>query len=111
MSITFRETLSYRRTAGAGLFDAAGGVATVVLAIRDLAGFYPPILTSAAVAAWGVELVARGGIMISGLSVAARAPDADLAIVSEYGGGLAAPLLSGVEGSPLEFSRYWASPC
>lgn len=101
MSVAFRETVSYRGAAGAGLLDAAGGVATVVLAICALAGVYPPILTSAAVVVLGVELIARGAMIISGLSMAARDPAADLAMVSEYGGGLAALLLAGFGGMTL----------
>ncbi|MEK4031828.1 hypothetical protein WOC76_01635 [Methylocystis sp. IM3] len=101
MSITFRETRSYKGAAGVGLLDAAAGVATVVLAICGLAGVYPPILTSAAVVVLGVELVARSGMIISGISLAARDPNADLALVSEYGGGLAALLLAGFGGVTL----------
>lgn len=101
MSVTFRETGSYRGAAGAGLFDATGGVATVVLAICGLAGVYPPILTSAAVVVLGVELVARAGMIVSGFSMEARDPNADPAMASEFGGGLAALFLAGFGGATL----------
>ncbi len=101
MSITFRETRSYGGMVGAGLMDAAGGVATVVLVICGLTGIHPPILTSVAVVVLGAELIARGAAIASALSATAAESAADLAVMGEYGGGLAALFLAGLGGVTL----------
>ncbi|MEK4035934.1 hypothetical protein WOC76_20105 [Methylocystis sp. IM3] len=101
MSVTFRETRTYGGMVGAGLLDAAGGVATIVLAICGLTGIHPPILASVAVIVLGAELIARGAMIASVLSTAATESAADLALMGESGGGLAALFLAGLGGVTL----------
>lgn len=95
MSVISRETPSYMGVVGAGLLDAAGGVATIVLAILGLTGIDAPVLTSIAVVVFGAELVARGGMIISAVATAATR---GLLGAGEYGGGVAAMFLAGFAG-------------
>ncbi len=100
MSVTSRESSSpsYEGFVGAGLLDAAGGVATIVLAICGLTGIHPPILASIAVVVFGAELLARAGMIISLMSAARNGSTEDS---GEYGGGLAALFLVGFGGVTL----------
>lgn len=98
MSVTFRETRSSGGMVGAGLMDAAGGVATVVLAICGLTGIHPPILASVAVVVLGAELIARGAMIASALSTASTM---DIETIGDSSGGVAALFLAGLGGVTL----------
>ncbi len=98
MSVTFRETRSSGGMVGAGLMDAAGGVATVVLAICGLTGIHPPILASVAVVVLGAELIARGAMIASALSTASTM---DIESIGDSSGGVAALFLAGLGGVTL----------
>lgn len=100
MSITSREvsTPSYESVVGAGLLDAAGGVATIVLAICGLTGIFPPTLASIAVVVFGAELMARGAMIIAVMSAVEKRSAEEL---GEYGGGVAALFLVGFGGVTL----------
>ncbi len=64
--MTFRGAAVRDTTAAyGGLIDAAGGVATVVLAVCGLANVNPPILTAIATIVFGVALLIQGGTMMS----------------------------------------------
>ncbi len=100
MSVTLRESSFFEGAVGTGLVDIAGGVATIVLAICGLTGIYPPVLTSVATIVFGWALVAQGGMVMSGLSAAARDATAG-AQFSGYGGSVAILLLAGLGGAIL----------
>lgn len=78
--------------------DAAGGVATVVLAICGLTGIQPPILASVAVVVLGAELIARGAMIASALSTSSTS---DIGAIGESSGGVAALFLAGLGGVTL----------
>ncbi|WP_018409218.1 hypothetical protein [Methylocystis rosea] len=65
MSITVGESDFPARARQGGLIDDVGGVATVILAILGLIGFYAPIMAVIATIVFGVALLIRGNGMMS----------------------------------------------
>jgi hypothetical protein len=65
MSITVGESAFPARARQGGLVDDVGGVATVILAILGLIGFYAPIMAVIATIVFGVALLIRGNGMMS----------------------------------------------
>ncbi|MBU3887876.1 hypothetical protein [Methylosinus sp. KRF6] len=65
MSTPYVQSAAYENAAYGGLIDAAGGVATIVLAICGLAGVDPQLLTSIATIVFGVALFVQAGAMAS----------------------------------------------
>ena len=66
MSITVGESAFPARARQGGLIDDVGGVATVILAILGLIGFYAPIMAVIATILFGVTLLIQGNGMMSG---------------------------------------------
>ena len=66
MSITVGESAFPARARQGGLSDDVGGVATVILAILGLIGFYAPIMAVIATILFGVTLLIQGYGMMSG---------------------------------------------
>lgn len=65
MSMTVGESAFPLRVRRGGLIDDVGGVATVILAILGLIGFYAPIMVVIATIVFGVALLIRGNGMMS----------------------------------------------
>ena len=65
MSITVGESAFPVRARQGGLIDDVGGVATVILAILGLIGFYAPIMAVIATIVFGVALLIQGNGMMS----------------------------------------------
>lgn len=66
MSISVGESAFPARAKQGGLIDDIGGVATVILAILGLTGFYAPIMAVIATILFGVTLLIQGNGMMSG---------------------------------------------
>ncbi|HEY8162195.1 MAG: hypothetical protein ACR650_16225 [Methylocystis sp.] len=98
MSVTLRESSFFEGAVDTGLVDIAGGVATIVLAICGLTGIHPPLLASIATIVFGGALVAQGGMVLSGLSIAARDGSVGVGEIGGYGGSVAILLLAGLGG-------------
>jgi hypothetical protein len=100
MSVAFRkEARPVGGVVGAGVVDAAGGAAAIILAICGLAGVEPPMLAAIAALVVSGALLARAGMIASALSAADAS--SGLAMIGDFGGALTALFLAGVGGLAL----------
>lgn len=101
MSLTQTGTFRGESAAYGGFVDAAGGVATVVLAIVGLAHTLPEMMISIATIVFGAALLIQAGAMLSEYAEI-LAPTSATAPAEELGGGsLSALFLAGAAGIVL----------
>lgn len=104
MNATFMENRSTETAAFGGMLDAAGGIATVALAIIALAGLVPEVLMAVATIVFGAALIAQAGALLSeysGLSFPSTAIATSAAQDSLSGGGVGVMFMVGVAGIVL----------
>lgn len=99
MSITSTEGVGTEAAGYGGLVDAAGGIATVVLAIIGLAGVHADVLAPIAVIVFGVALLIQGGAMLSEYTQISL--PAAMSVEQFGAGGLSSLFLVGVAGIVL----------
>ena len=104
MNATFMENRSTETAAFGGMLDAAGGIATVALAIIGLAGVSPEVLMAVATIVFGAALIVQAGALISELSGISSSPTAMAATAASdslSGGGVGVMFMVGVAGIVL----------
>lgn len=104
MNATFMENRSTDTAAFGGMLDAAGGIATVALAIIALAGLVPDVLMAVATIVFGAALIVQAGALLSeysGISFPSTALASTAATDSLSGGGVGVMFLVGVSGIVL----------
>lgn len=104
MNATLMENRSTETAAFGGMLDAAGGVATVALAIIALAGLVPDVLMPVATIVFGATLIVQAGALLSeysGISFPSTAIAASAAQDSASGGGVGVMFMVGVSGIVL----------
>jgi hypothetical protein len=101
MSLTYPERLIGQNAAYGGFVDAAGGIASVVLAIIGLAGTASETMIAIAVIIFGAALLIQGGTLLSEYA-RIMFPPGGSATVEQFGGGsLSAVFLAGAAGIVL----------
>jgi hypothetical protein len=101
MSLTYPERLIGDNAAYGGFIDAAGGIASVVLAIVGLAGTASETMVAIAVIIFGAALLIQGGTLLSEYA-RVMYPPGDSPAAGEFGGGsLSAVFLAGAAGIVL----------
>jgi hypothetical protein len=104
MNATYMENRSTDTAAFGGMLDAAGGIATVALAIIALAGVAPDVLMAIATIVFGAALIVQAGALVaelSGIGSSATAIAASAAADSLSGGGVGVMFMVGVAGIVL----------
>ncbi|HXS27832.1 MAG TPA: hypothetical protein VN730_09220 [Steroidobacteraceae bacterium] len=104
MNATYVENRSTDTAAFGGMLDAAGGIATVALAIIALAGLVPEVLMAIATIVFGVTLILQAGALVSELSGISSSPTAVAATAASdslSGGGVGMMFMVGVAGIVL----------
>lgn len=104
MNATYMENRSTDTASFGGMLDAAGGIATVALAIIALAGLVPEVLMAIATIVFGATLIVQAGALVSELSGISASPTsiaAGAASDSLSGGGVGMMFLVGVAGIVL----------
>lgn len=104
MNATFMENRSTETAAFGGMLDAAGGIATVVLAIIGLAGVSPEVLMAIAAIVFGAALIVQAGALVSELSGIGSSPTAMAATAASdslSGGGVGVMFMVGIAGIVL----------
>jgi hypothetical protein len=101
MSLTYPERLIGESAAYGGFADAAGGIASVVLAIIGLAGTASETMVAIAVIIFGAALLIQGGTLLSEYA-GIMFPPGGSHMAGEFGGGsLSAVFLAGAAGIVL----------
>lgn len=104
MNATYMENRSSETAAFGGMIDAAGGIATVALAIIGLAGVAPDVLMAVATIVFGAALIVQAGALVSELSGISSSPAAIAASAASdslSGGGVGVMFMVGVAGIVL----------
>jgi hypothetical protein len=102
MAIIRAETTIGEAAAYGGFLDAAGGLATVVLAVVGLTQTAPEMLTSIATIVFGVGLLIQGGTLLSEYSGIVFPSESEAPKIGQLGsGGLSIVFLSGAAGVVL----------
>ncbi|MGA7327170.1 MAG: hypothetical protein WBX25_22465 [Rhodomicrobium sp.] len=102
MSMPRTETHTGEIAAYGGLADAAGGIATVVLAIIGLAHASSEVIAAIATIVFGVALLIQGGTMLSEYAHVIFPPGAEVSSIGQFGGGsLSTVFLAGAAGIVL----------
>jgi hypothetical protein len=102
MAITFPERMLGESAAYGGFADAAGGIASVVLAVVGLAGTASESMVAIAVIVFGAALLIQGGTLLSEYAGIMFPPGSRAPAAGEFGGGsLSAVFLAGVAGIVL----------
>ena len=99
MSMTRTETHLGETAAYGGLADAAGGIATVVLAIVGLAHAAPETMAGIATIVFGAALLVQAGAMLSEYAGIVLPPGAEVSSVGQFGSSSLSPVfLAGAAG-------------
>lgn len=104
MNATYVENRSTETSAFGGMLDAAGGIATVALAIIGLAGLVPEVLMGIATIVFGVTLIVQAGALLSeysGITFPSTAVATSAATDSLAGGGVGVMFMVGGAGIVL----------
>lgn len=102
MSMTQSEIISAGRVGYGGFIDAAGGIATMVLAIIGLTGTATSMLLSIVTIIFGAALLIQGGAMLSEYARFIFPEGAEGGSLDQFGGGtLSAVFLAGASGVVL----------
>jgi len=104
MNATYMENRSSDSAAFGGMLDAAGGIATVALAIIALTGLVPEVLMAIATIVFGATLIVQAGALVSELSGIGSSPAAVAASAASdslSGGGVGVMFLVGISGIVL----------
>jgi len=102
MSLTYPERLIGQNAAYGGFVDAAGGIASVVLAVVGLAGTASETMVAIAVIIFGAALLIQGGTLLSEYARIMFPSGSGSAAAGEFGGGsLSAVFLAGAAGIVL----------
>jgi hypothetical protein len=101
MSLTYPERFIGENAAYGGFIDAAGGIASIVLAVIGLAGTASETMVAIAVIIFGAALLIQGGTLLSEYA-RIMFPPGGTATAGEFGGGsLSAVFLAGAAGIVL----------
>lgn len=102
MSMSHMEVVSGERASYAGFVDAAGGLATIVLAIIGLVGTAPDLMLSIVTIIFGAALLIQGGAMLSEYAQIIFPAGMAASSFDQFGGGsLSAIFLVGAGGIVL----------
>ena len=104
MNATYVENRASETAAFGGMIDAAGGIATVALALIALAGIAPEVLMAIATIVFGATLIVQAGAIVSelsGISISPTAIAASATPESLSGGGVGVMFMVGAAGIVL----------
>ena len=102
MAMSVTESVSRESAAYGGFVDAAGGVATIVLAVVGLAGVKSEMMVAIATIVFGVALLVEGGTMLSEYANIVFPSGSRTVAMENVGGvGLSAHFLVGAAGIVL----------